>query len=242
MSDLWTVCVAACGLGLLSTAQPCMLAGYAAATAAVASGMTDNTTTEKTGRTLRQGISAMLALIVGVLAVYAVWGAAFEWGLTATGTNIGVWSHWGARVMGPMLVLSGMWLAGLLNNRWWPRQRRLTTADMLNSPKDAADVRRGWRALPVGMLLAAWFCPASAALFFGVALPMGATAGLAAPAAMSFGLGCALPLALTAAAMVSGGRWLKRLTDGRVQPQRWLGWTVLLFGVWHTLRHVYGVG
>lgn len=96
------------------------------------------------------------------------------------------------------------------------------------------------------MLFALALCPPSAALFFGVALPLAAQATSPAWVALAcFGLGTALPVMAVGLLLASGAAAAARLLRGLPALQRTMRWIagggMLLLGAWLTLVNLYQI-
>lgn len=142
------------------------------------------------------------------------------------------------RLLGPILVVAGMFLVELLR------------VDVSGGKLGLWAQRRaeGWGqggAFLLGVLFALSFCPVSAALFFGslVPLALGAGSGVLLPSV--YGVGTALPVFAFALAIAAGTRSVARAFGAvsRVEPwvRRLTGILFIAVGIHYSLRFVFGV-
>ncbi|MCK6473189.1 MAG: hypothetical protein L6R28_15700 [Planctomycetes bacterium] len=228
MNEALALSLSAAGLGLLTAVHPCPLAGHLGALAAL-SGWSGCP---------RRVWFAGLALAAGFAVAYAALGILLSWGLASAPYTSEVLRSYLTRLLGPFLVVAGMLMAGLLGGSGAPALRERVSAWL--------DRRAwgSWIAFPAGMLLALSFCPASAALFFGVLLPLALTKQMPVILPVAYGAGVALPLAAVAFFVAFGTQWLGRKSEreARTRTVRLAAGTVLiLVGIAHALQHVYGI-
>ena len=111
------------------------------------------------------------------------------------------------KLSGPLLILIGLHLAGVLRTRG-DAGERVTAWLRARAPK------RGSPALWLGAAFSLGFCPTMALIFFGALVPLiiQADAGLVLP--VIFAIGTSVPVLLWAAALSAGrgaaGRWLRQ--------------------------------
>lgn len=228
MTEALALALSAAGLGLLTAVHPCPLAGHLGALAAL-SGWPERP---------RRIWGAGLALAAGFASAYAALGILLCWGLTSAPSASEVLQSYLTRLLGPLLVVAGMLIAGLLGGG-----RPSAMRERLSSWFG----RRAWSswiAFPAGMLLALSFCPASAAIFFGVLLPLAMTKQMPVLLPVAYGAGVAFPLVVIAFLVAFGTHWLGREANhaARIKTVRLAaGAVVILVGITHALRHVYGV-
>jgi len=145
---------------------------------------------------------------------------------------------YGPMVLGPVLMLVGMLLLGLLE---------FTASLNLGGKKLQDRVSKGgafW-AFPLGILFALWFCPVSATFFF-IGL-IGLSTQHASPVLLPtlFGIGTAVPVIGFAFLIAFAGQWVGTAFNRLTQIERWIrtitGVVFLLAGLYYTLTHIYGV-
>lgn len=180
-------------LGILTSFSPCPLATNVAAVGWLAgAGATP-------GRTVGAGVLYGL----GRALAYALLGGLLTASLLSAVGTARFLQHDLNRILGPLLIVTGMVLLGLL-------PVRLPDFDLESKGRRIALHGRGLGAFLLGALFALSFCPVSAALFFGSLLPL-ATAE-ASPWALPavYGVGTALPVLALAALLAFGARWVGR--------------------------------
>ena len=213
------------GAGIAAALSPCPLATNMAAVGYMA-------------RQVGNGRAALLCALlyaVGRMGAYMLLGLVLQGGLV----TLPPLSYWLQEtlplIMGPLLLLTGLVLTEALPLPAW-----LHNATPSRSTTDAL-LRGGvWGALPLGALFALALCPPSAALFFGVALPMASQAATPAWIGIScFGLGTALPVMAAGLLLTIGGSYAARLLHCLPALQRTLRWVagggLFLLGAWLTL-------
>ena len=129
--------------------------------------------------------------------------------------------------LAPFLIVAGILQTGLFTFRGRSR---------LSTPVEKW-LKAGRRTLPrmfiLGMVMALAFCPATAALFFGVLIPLSVTHGHPALYAFGYGLGYGLPLLLVTTGLAAGARFkaIRRRTDTWSALS---GWALIALGAWLT--------
>jgi len=182
-------------LGLLASIGPCPLATNVTALGYMAQQFTD-----------RQAVAAS-----GVL--YTL-GRAIAYGLVGlvvlmTGARVGRLAGSLQNVadvgLGPLLILVGLVLLDVI------RPNLTAGSGLLMRLQERVAQRRGVGAFFLGFLFALAFCPYSAALYFGILIPMafGSTSGLALP--LLFGIGTSVPVLVLGVPLALG---LERATAG----------------------------
>lgn len=132
--------------------------------------------------------------------------------------------------IGPVLILVGMVLADLLPlNRFysgkifkWLKRKRW----------------KGFYALPMGALLALSFCPATAAVFFGILIPLTIQHEQIIIFPLIYSLGATLPLIGVVVVTLKGGsillsnKWQKRIP-------LITGWIIICIGVYISINQIF---
>lgn len=214
-------------LGLLTSISPCPLATNVAAIAFVSR---DGGTP---GRALAAGLLYTLgrSLAYVVVAGVAVFAMDRLLGLSTflQGTFY--------KLLGPLLIVVGMVLVGLMD---------------LNLPQRAQAVseervRRGGllAALPLGAVFALSFCPVSAALFFGMLIPLATRHGSVLTLPTVYGAATGLPVALFAVAIAFGATRVAGAYKAASRIERiarpTTGALLILIGIYETLRGVFNI-
>ena len=216
--------LAALWLGLLTSVSPCPLATNVAAVSFVARSHP------------ARALFSLAAYILGRVVAYTALAAVLVAGLlSAPGASM-LLQRWMTRLMGPLLVIVGMFLLDLLK------------LDVLSSSLGTERLRRRLGeagpagAALLGVLFALSFCPISAALFFGSLLPLSVTHGSRLLLPSLFGLGTGLPVAVMAIGLAAGGqalaKSLRRIGSFEGVARRATGVVFILIGVYLCLRDV----
>ena len=145
-------------------------------------------------------------------------------------------------LLGPLLVLIGMMLAGLIRFSLpsWDGQMMQKVSDRFGK----------WSALPLGMMFALAFCPTTAATFWGMlaltAERMTATESIFPLMVLPafFGLGTSLPILVFSGILATQRHFLDRAfqkTTGVERPARWItGGIFIVAGLWLTIQRIMG--
>ena len=213
-------------LGVLTSVSPCPMATNVAAI----------------GYLARNSHSRALQLLAGLLyalgraLAYTLVGALITWGLLSAPVLSNFLQKHLGQLMGPLLVLVGMILLGLL-----PGLPSFGGSDRLG--KKIADLGMIGSGL-LGFLFALAFCPVSAALFFGSLLPIAVKQESTWLLPAVFGIGSALPV-LVFGILLTVARQTATRAFGRLQQcDRWLlpatGWLLVGVGVFLVIRQLWG--
>lgn len=213
-------------LGVLTSMSPCPMATHVAAI----------------GYLVRKSHSRVLQLISGLLyalgraVAYTLVGGLITWGLlSAPVLSIFLQKHLG-ELMGPLLILVGMVLLGLLPGLpSFGGSGRLATK--------LADLGVLGSGL-LGFVFALAFCPVSAALFFGNLLPLAVREESTWLLPAVFGVGSALPV-LVFGILLTMARQKATKAFGCLQTlDRWLlpgtGWLLVVLGIYLIVRQWWG--
>jgi len=226
LAPLAAAIAAALWLGVLTALSPCPLAtnlaaiGYVARFSQGAAG----------GHTWLPG----LLYSAGRALAYTAVGGFITWGLlTAPAISSFLQRHMNP-LLGPLLVLVGMALLGMLPSLSWGKKGGTNWTERL-MPLGL------YGCAAMGFIFALTFCPVSAALFFGSLLPLAVREQSTWLIPSLFGIGSAAPVLLFALAFAisreAAGRAVQRLQS----MQRWIspasGWLLIGIGVWMCLRH-----
>jgi cytochrome c-type biogenesis protein len=213
-------------LGVITSVSPCPLATNVAAI----------------GYLARNSHSRALQLLAGALyalgraVAYTLVGALIIWGLLSAPVLSNFLQKHLGQLMGPLLVLVGMILLGLL-----PGLPSFGSSVKLgNKIADFGVIGSGL----LGFVFALAFCPVSAALFFGSLLPLAVKQESTWLLPAVFGVGSALPV-LVFGILLTVARQTATKTFGRLQQMdRWLlpatGWLLVAVGLYLIARQWWG--
>jgi cytochrome c-type biogenesis protein len=215
-------------LGILTAISPCPLATNIAAISYIGRRL------ESPRRVLLTGILYTLGRTVTYVALGVL--------LVASVLSMPAVSHFLEkylnRALGPILVVAGMFLIGLLG---------FTSSGPGMSAKTQRRLESGglWGAGFLGMLFALSFCPVSAALFFGSLIPLAVArhSSLAVPAI--YGIATGLPVLVFAVLIATGARRVgtafNRLAAIELWARRITGVAFILVGILYSLTYIFGI-
>jgi cytochrome c biogenesis protein CcdA len=222
MTEFLVAAASALWLGILTSISPCPLATNIAAISYI-------------GRRVESPQRVLLAgLLYTIGRVVAYVGLAFL--LVTTALSVPHVSMFLQKYMqlalGPMLVLLGMLLVGLIDVR-------MSGCGISAGFQQRIQSLGVWGALLLGMLFALAFCPTSAALFFGsVVSAVKANSTITLP--LVYGIGTALPVLAFALLIAVSAQSVGRAFNALSKVEWWArivtGWVIILVGVWLTLR------
>jgi len=228
MSGLAVAALSALWFGILTSISPCPLATNITAISFVG---------RRTGSPRGILLSGLLYTI-GRALVYTAIGVLLVMSLLSAPTVSLTLQVWMNKLLGPILILAGMVMLGLL---------RVSLRGRGMSRRLQQHVER-WGllgALGLGALFALSFCPVSATLFFGSLLPLAVKHGSGILLPFVYGIGTAIPVVVFAIVLAVGARWLGKLFERVTRVERWMrtatGIVFLGVGVYMSLVHVYRV-
>jgi len=212
-------------LGILTSISPCPLATNVAAISFIGKRLSRTT----------EVLLAGLTYALGRMLTYVAVGALVAWSiLSVPGMSMFLQKHIN-RILGPVLIVAGMFLLELLRPNWSaPAPGRKL--------QDRAAKGGILGAGLLGILFALSFCPASAALFFGGLVPLIMRHNsLLLPAL--FGAGTALPVITFAFLIALGGRFVgsafNRLRQFELWARRITGALFIVVGIHFSLRYIF---
>jgi len=228
MSGLALAAVSALWFGILTSVSPCPLATNITAISFVG---------RRTGSPRGVLLSGLLYTI-GRALVYTAIGVLLVMSLLSAPTVSLMLQTWMNKLLGPILMLVGMVMLGLLRISFRGRgmsqrlQQRVERWGLMG-------------ALGLGALFALSFCPVSATLFFGSLLPLAVKHGSGVLLPFIYGIGTAIPVVIFAIVLAFGARWLGKLFERVTQVERWMrtvtGVVFIGVGIYMSLVHVYRV-
>lgn len=228
MSGLGWAALSALWFGILTSISPCPLATNITAISFVG---------RRTGSPTGVLLSGLLYTF-GRALVYTAIGMLLVMSLLSAPTVSMTLQTWMNKLLGPILILVGMVMLGLLRLSFRGRgmserlQQRVEAWGLLG-------------ALGLGALFALSFCPVSATLFFGSLLPLAVkqNSGILLP--FVYGIGTALPVVIFAIVLAFGARWLGKIFERVTQVEKWMrvltGIVFIGVGIYMSLVHVYRV-
>lgn len=208
-------------LGLLTALSPCPLATNISAIGFIGKDI------ENRKRIFRNGLLYTLGRIIsytmlGVILIMILKGGSSMFGIQKT---VG---KWGELVLGPLLIVIGLFM--LFGGR-------------LNLPKfgfsaNAEGLARkgGWGALMIGILFALAFCPTSGVFYFGMLIPMSATASAGYLLPVVFAVATAIPVLIVAWILAFSVQQIGSFYGKMQKVQRWMN---LIVGVLFIIIGIY---
>jgi cytochrome c biogenesis protein CcdA len=145
---------------------------------------------------------------------------------------------WVSKLVGPVLILAGMVLLGLLS--FTPKSGGLAAG----AERWTQDMGI-WGAFPLGALFALSFCPVSAAVFFGALIPLAVESGSRFLLPILYGVGSALPVVGFAVLLALGAQSLARAFGAVQKAEVWFrratGLVLIATGIYLSLLHIFGL-
>jgi len=228
MTGLLSGVLAALWLGILTSISPCPLATNIAAISYIGRRV------ERPALVLTTG----LLYTLGRTLVYIVLALLIVASLLAIPQLSAFLRHYMDLILGPLLIVAGMFLLELLSFR-----RR--GSGLSESTQRRVDRSGIWGGLLLGVLFALSFCPTSAALYFGGLIPLATDLGSPLLLPPLYGIGTALPVVVFAVFIAIGAQYLGKAFNVLSRIELWArritGLAFIAIGIFYCLRYVYGV-
>jgi cytochrome c biogenesis protein CcdA len=215
-------------LGILTSISPCPLATNIAAITYVSKGL------GSTGRILATGVfytagRALTYIALAALVVSSVLSIPQLSQFLQTFMN---------KLLGPVLILVGMFLLGLLSFNF-------STSPGAGALEDRLQRWGLLGALFLGVLFALSFCPVSAALFFGSLTPLALKWGSSATLPALYGIGTGLPVLVFAFLIAAGTQSVSRAFNKLMLVEKWgrtaTGVVFVGVGIYFSLAYIFEV-
>ena len=198
-------------LGLLTAVSPCPLATNIAAIGFISRDI------ESRSRIFLNGLLYALGRVIAYTALGIVLIVILREGASMFGIQNFIGTY-GEIVIGPALLLIGAFM--LLGNKL-----KLPSFGF-NGNGETLARRGGWGALLLGMLFAMAFCPTSGVFYFGMLIPMSATATAGYLLPILFAIATALPVLVVAWILAFSVQHIGSFYGRMRTVQRWLNWIV----------------
>lgn len=229
---VWLAVVSALWLGIQTSISPCPLATNIAAVAFL-------------GRTVsspRRVLLSGMVYAVGRTVAYVGLSVLILWILkdriAAGSTLSNVLQKYGLIAIGPIMIVLGMMLLNMFS---LPGSLSLAGVGL----QERAAKGGLWWSGALGFIFAMSFCPASAALFFLLLIPLAAAQGSMLVLPTLYGVGTALPVIVFAILMVFANQYVARTFDKLSVVERWVrvgaGVIFIAAGIFYCLTMIYGV-
>jgi cytochrome c-type biogenesis protein len=219
---------AAFWFGVLTSLAPCPLATNIAAISFI-------------GRQVGSPRKAMLAGVIytaGRAATYVVLGVLLVWLLRNTPGVAQVLQRYMNKILGLVLIVVGMFLAGLI--------RLDVSASLVGEKTQKRVAAMGMLGvLLLGALFAVSFCPGSAALFFGSLIPLAVERNSGVLLPLIYGVGTGLPVLVFAVLIAFGANRVGAAFNKLTAFEKWArvitGVVFIGVGIYFCLTYIYGV-
>lgn len=209
-------------LGLLTAISPCPLATNIAAIGYIGKDIEDR----------RRVFLNGLLYTAGRIVVYTVLGLVLILIIRQGASMFGIQKFigtWGEMLLGPALIVIGLLM--LFSHRL-----NLPQFGFNGSNVEGLKMHGGWGAFLLGVLFAMAFCPTSGMFYFGMLIPMSATATMGYLLPVVFALATALPVLIVAWLLAFSMQEVGRFYGWMKGIERW---TTIIVGVLFVLIGLY---
>ncbi|OGR44447.1 MAG: hypothetical protein A2X35_06975 [Elusimicrobia bacterium GWA2_61_42] len=226
-AELWAAAITALWTGVITSVSPCPLATNIAALTYISK----HSGSHRAAVLLQGGLYAL-----GRALAYVLIGFLLVKSLLSAPSFSFFMQKYGNQALSPVLVLAGMYMLDMFGQSF-------EGFNLFNPSKFKA--RAGASAsLLMGFMFALAFCPISAALYFGVIIPLAAKNSSAFSLPLLYGLGTALPVIGAAVALDLGLKKVSVITGlaGRFEKyaRPATGWVFIACGVYLGLKYIFG--
>ncbi|OGS12019.1 MAG: hypothetical protein A2234_05200 [Elusimicrobia bacterium RIFOXYA2_FULL_58_8] len=227
-AELWADMLTGLWTGVITSVSPCPLATNIAALTYI-SKHSGSHKLAVLGHGLLYALGRALAyIIIGFLLVKSLLSApAFSFFM----------QKYGNQALSPILVLAGMYMLDMFGRGF----EGFNLFDMSKFKAKAGALS----SLLMGMLFALAFCPISAALYFGVIIPLAARNSAPFSLPLLYGLGTALPVIGLAVALDFGFKKISAVTGLAGKFEKYAkpatGWVFIAAGVYLGLKDIFGL-
>ena len=226
-AEFWAAALTALWTGAITSMSPCPLATNIAALTYI-SKHSGSHKLAVLGHGLLYALGRALAYIIGFLLVKSL--------LSAPSFSFFM-QKYGGQALSPMLVLAGMYMLDMFGRgfegfNFFDFSRFKAKAGALSS-------------LLMGALFALAFCPISAALYFGVIIPLAAANVAPFSLPLLYGLGTALPVIGLAVALDFGLKKISAVTGLAGKFEKYAkpatGWVFIAAGAYLGLKYIFNL-
>lgn len=225
--------IAAFFIGLMTAISPCPLATNITAIAFISKKIDNSRHTLLAGLVYTAGRSIAYIAVASVIVLF--------------GMNMQVIAlalqHYGELILGPFLLICGLFLLGLFH------LDRIPGADRLPCLVSGLSSRLAGRGYPgaflLGVIFALSFCPFSAVLFFGMLIPLALAAGDPVIIPTVFAIATGLPVIVISYLLVQGAGKIsgtvRKIGDAELWIRRAAAVVFIVVGVYY-IAIIYGAG
>jgi cytochrome c-type biogenesis protein len=227
-AEFWAAAVTALWTGVITSVSPCPLATNIAALTYIS---------KHSGAPRLAVLGHGLLYALGRALAYVLIGFLLVKSLLSAPSFSFFMQKYGNQALSPVLVLAGMYMLDMFGRGF----EGFSVFDMSKFKARAGALS----SLVMGFIFALAFCPISAALYFGVVLPLSATHSVPFSLPLLYGLGTALPVIGLAAALDIGLKRISAVTGlaGRFEKHAKpaTGWVFVAAGIYLALKYIFKV-
>ncbi|OGS06932.1 MAG: hypothetical protein A2270_00660 [Elusimicrobia bacterium RIFOXYA12_FULL_51_18] len=227
-AEFWAAALTALWTGVITSVSPCPLATNIAALTYISK---------------HSGSHKLAVLLHGLLyalgraVAYIVIGFLLVKSLLSAPSFSFFMQKYGNQALSPVLVLAGMYMLDMFG-------RGFVGFNLLDLSKFKAK-GGAVSSLIMGFLFALAFCPISAALYFGVIIPLAANTTAPFSLPLLYGIGTALPVIGMAVVLDFGLKKISAITGLAGKFERWAkpatAWIFIACGVYLGLKYSFGI-
>ncbi len=218
LSALW--------LGILTSISPCPLASNIAAVSFIVKKI------EHPLYVFNSGVFYTLGRVIG----YTALGVLITSSLLSIPQTSYFLQHYLNKILGPVLIITGLLLLGVVNMPFLSSSVSVKTAERV---KDFG----AFGSLLLGVLFALSFCPISAAIFFGSLLPLALKNSSQVVMPSLYGMGTGLPVLGFAVVLAFGVTNLEKIFRQVRVLEYWMkrvtGIVFILVGIYYISAHIF---
>ena len=218
LSALW--------LGILTSISPCPLASNIAAVSFIVKKI------EHPLYVFNSGVFYTLGRVIG----YTALGVLITSSLLSIPQTSYFLQHYLNKILGPVLIITGLLLLGVINMPFMSSSVSVKTAERV---KDFG----AFGSLLLGVLFALSFCPISAAIFFGSLLPLALKNSSQIVMPSLYGMGTGLPVLGFAVVLAFGVTNLEKVFRQVRVLEYWMkkvtGIVFILVGIYYVSAHIF---
>jgi cytochrome c-type biogenesis protein len=213
-------------LGILTSISPCPLASNIAAVSFIVKKI------EHPFYVLNSGVFYTLGRVIG----YTALGVLITSSLLSIPQTSYFLQHYLNKILGPVLIITGLLLLGVINMPFMSSSVSVKTAERV---KDFG----AFGSLLLGVLFALSFCPISAAIFFGSLLPLALKNSSQIVMPSLYGMGTGLPVLGFAVVLAFGVTNLEKVFRQVRVLEYWMkkvtGIVFILVGIYYISAHIF---
>lgn len=219
--------VAALSLGIATSLHPCLALLNLGAFSLICGPV------DRSLKMIAGGLLFILGRVTGYIGVALLFmaGAAFS---PQAAQSL---RYYGNALMGPLFIIMGMIISGLLGTS--------RSARAFIEMKARSGFFHYISLFVLGIIHAVSFCPVSAGFFFGILLPLSSEHNSFIVNIFSYGIGTGLPLFILIIMTASGKNIISRYSKHQALLERWIkpvsGAVVIVIGIYLTLSRVFNI-